>query len=264
MSKWMIMRTAAAFAVGLAALTLTTSCGGLASASGPSVPTLAFDPPQQHQATVGQPFSYSFCRPALNTSAQLCGSLTGGTITPTGGKPTYHFQLGSGGGFPPTGLVLGLNGILSGTPTVGGPATFDVCAIDLAGNSACRPVTVEVAGVVVVQNVSWSCTISASPLPGWRNCAGTVTLSISRRITTSFVSVYFDFPTNGAFFHGELSVIHDGRSLAKVVTVNLVNEYVSRCVASYPTTVNVYDGRQSAPSAPLLVSTPLTLSSNCQ
>ncbi|MDO9316826.1 MAG: hypothetical protein Q7V56_01330 [Gammaproteobacteria bacterium] len=54
----------------------------------------------------------------------------------TGGAPPYYFILGTFGGFPPIGVVLQPNGMLTGTPTVarGIPASFMVCAVDLAGN----------------------------------------------------------------------------------------------------------------------------------
>lgn len=92
-------------------------------------------------ATVGDYFEYSFCRPALARKSDLC---TAAATDPSGGQPPYHFQLGSGVGFPPPGLKLNLNGVLSGTPSAAGNATFSVCAVDLAGKSACKTVTVKV------------------------------------------------------------------------------------------------------------------------
>jgi hypothetical protein len=47
------------------------------------------------------------------------------------------------GGFPPMGIILGLDGILSGTPT-GTTSTFKVCAVDTAGNSSCKPTSITV------------------------------------------------------------------------------------------------------------------------
>lgn len=62
-----------------------------------------------------------------------------------GGLAPYHFSLDSLGGFPPMGLVLAPNGILSGTPLIQTPATpFVVCAIDLGANQSCKTVSVTV------------------------------------------------------------------------------------------------------------------------
>ena len=79
-------------------------------------------------ATVGVPYSFAFA-----------------TVTPPfGGNPPYTFFLGSGVGFPPLGLVMDLNGTLSGTPTAAGPSTFEVCVKDLSGNQACAKTSLEV------------------------------------------------------------------------------------------------------------------------
>lgn len=242
---------------------LTISCGGSPTAPGSSsttTGTFAFTAPGQLEGTVGRSFAYSFCKPDLTSNAELCGTLAGGTTNPVGGQPSYHFQLGSGVGFPPSGLTLGLNGILSGTPTNSGKSPFSVCAVDLAAKSICRTVNMTVEGTVAVGKISWSCSISASPQPGWRNCTATVALTISKTVQSGYVTVVFDYPSTGAFFHGELAVNSGGP--AQSVTVNLVNQYVSKCVPSYATTVYVYDGRDNTP-APLIVSVPVTLTSTC-
>jgi hypothetical protein len=102
--------------------------------------------------------------------------------------------------------------------------------------------------------------VSADPLPGWRNCAGTVTLSITKKIPSGVVSVYFNYPDDGAFFHGQLDV---GSGIPGTVTVNLVNNYISSCVTTFATTIDVYDGPQTSQTAPLLVSSPQTLNVTC-
>lgn len=88
-------------------------------------------------ATVGQEYNYSFCKPDLNKTSDLCGGVNAAT-NPTGGKPPYHFQLDSGSGFPPMGLSLNLNGMLTGTPTIADERSFSVCAVDLSGNQDCK------------------------------------------------------------------------------------------------------------------------------
>jgi hypothetical protein len=75
------------------------------------------------------------------SSTDLCGGPFAMGGNPKGGLPPYHFQLDTAGGFPPIGLILGLNGILSGTPANGtdrpSPYAFRVCAVDLAGSNVC-------------------------------------------------------------------------------------------------------------------------------
>ena len=105
-----------------------------------------------------------------------------------------------------------------------------------------------------------ACTSSASPLPGWRNCQGTVTLTVNKAVTSGYVSVFFSYPDSGTFYHGDLQV---GSGVPGRVVINVVNNYVSHCVTSYATTFEVYDGPQSAGSAPLLLSHPQTLSITC-
>lgn len=76
-------------------------------------------------AIIGTPYSYNF----YNDLVPLLG--------PESDPATYTFYLGSGVGFPPQGLILGPNGILSGTPT-GKSSTFQACVKDVGGHSACR------------------------------------------------------------------------------------------------------------------------------
>jgi hypothetical protein len=135
-------------------------------------------------------------------------------------------------------------------------SVFLLVAMGCSSDSVTSP-----AGSVTV--TKWSlagCTTSAAPLPGSRNCPGTVTLSITRTIPSGIVSVYFNYPDNGAFYHGELQV---GSGIPGTVVVNVVNDYESTCVTSFATTFDVYDGAQSAQSAPLLVSQPVTLNVTC-
>lgn len=84
-------------------------------------PVVDISPPEtEFIGTVGEPFSYNFA-PWV-----------------TGGTPPYYFILGTFGGFPPMGIVLQPNGMLTGTPTIKsnafGPSRFLVCAVDMAAN----------------------------------------------------------------------------------------------------------------------------------
>jgi hypothetical protein len=132
----------------LFAAVVMSACSG----GGPTAPTgssnqsgLTFTTPNLGGVSAGQVNSgYSFCRPPISGN-DLCDATA---TNPTGGQPPYHFELGTGGGFPPIGMRLNLNGTLTGTPTVAGVSNFVVCAVDLAGRSACDTVrfTVDAAG----------------------------------------------------------------------------------------------------------------------
>lgn len=94
---------------------------------------------------VGMPYSYSFCSPRVETPSDICGKDE--QFEPSGGNPPYHFQLGTGGGFPPMGMTLHPNGLLEGTPTTVGTSKFTVCAVDLAGTQSCNATSLEVKDV---------------------------------------------------------------------------------------------------------------------
>jgi hypothetical protein len=110
----------------------------------PTVPgPLAFDAPTVlKDASVGVPYAFSFCTPTP-TALDLCGTFPS-TTNPAGGNPPYHFQLGPNVGFPPFGISLSLNGILSGTPSIQGKRDFSVCAFDLSERSICQNVSLNV------------------------------------------------------------------------------------------------------------------------
>jgi hypothetical protein len=57
----------------------------------------------------------------------------------TGGNPPYHFSSGTfaGGGAPPMGMIIGLDGYLTGTAPAVGTYSFSVCVADLSGNTDC-------------------------------------------------------------------------------------------------------------------------------
>lgn len=67
-----------------------------------------------------------------------------------GGLPPYYYKLETGVGFPPMGLILDVNGRLSGTPSAAGTSNFGVCVIDTAGKSECATFRMVVAAAVVI------------------------------------------------------------------------------------------------------------------
>jgi hypothetical protein len=106
-----------------------------------------------------------------------------------------------------------------------------------------------------------ACASSASPQPGWNDCPATIYLYVSKTVTTGYVSVSFQYPESGSCFHGEKQVLA-GAGAGDIV-VGLKNPYVSKCVASYPTTVNVYDGHDGDASARQLASLKFTVLRSC-
>lgn len=112
--------------------------------SEPSSPVQFTAPTQLPDATVGEPYVYSFCKPDRTDENDLCGSSVNPSQNPTGGNEPYHFQLESGRGFPPFGLTLFPNGLLMGTPTAAGERTFTVCAVDQGAHQRCAQTSLNV------------------------------------------------------------------------------------------------------------------------
>jgi len=71
------------------------------------------------------------CCPGESCSTQIADA--------TGGTPPYHFSSGTfaGGGAPPMGMIIGLDGVLTGTAPAVGTYSFSVCVTDLAGKTDC-------------------------------------------------------------------------------------------------------------------------------
>lgn len=92
-------------------------------------PAIVENPPIP--AEKGKPFSHNYSR-------ELTALL--GPDSP--GCPC-SFGLDTMGGFPPMGLILGPNGVLSGTPT-GKDSKFRACVTDVGGNTACKIINIDV------------------------------------------------------------------------------------------------------------------------
>ncbi|MFH1106153.1 MAG: hypothetical protein V1731_03005 [Candidatus Aenigmatarchaeota archaeon] len=69
--------------------------------------------------------------------------------TATGGTPPYYFKSDTFRvGAPPIGMMIDLNGYLTGTPKVQGTYTFGVCVVDMVGGSSCGTTNVYVAEAI--------------------------------------------------------------------------------------------------------------------
>jgi hypothetical protein len=112
-------------------------------------------------------------------------------------------------------------------------------------------------GSILLNSFQYACNTSATPLPGWINCTGSVNLTITTTVAGGVVSVYLNYPDDGSFFEGQASVT------AGTTIVPVTDSYVPDCVPSVATIVAVYGGPTTDTSAPLLASFPETVNSNC-
>ena len=131
-----------------AGLTLTTGgvLSGTPTASGsPSFQIQATDPGSNtgfrtYTLDVGTPGSLGI-NPATLPDGFL-GTAYSQTLTGTGGTGPYTFSITSGA--LPNGLTLSSAGVISGTPTTGGPFNFTVGVNDSAGNTGSQAYTVHI------------------------------------------------------------------------------------------------------------------------
>jgi len=108
-------------------------------------PIIFFIPDNLPDAVVGKSYDkpYSFCNPIPNGVNALCDGKDP-TGNPIGGNPPYHFTLEPGVGFPPIGMKLELDGLLTGTPSSAGTSEFTVCAVDLSASQECKKTSITV------------------------------------------------------------------------------------------------------------------------
>ena len=102
-------------------------------------------------ATVGVPASYEFSELISFLGPESSAS-----------PAIYTYYLGSGVGFPPMGLTLGIDGVLKGTPTAAGTSKFQVCVKDVGGRSICRTYSLTV-NPASTPNKSSSCPTKSNP-----------------------------------------------------------------------------------------------------
>ncbi|MCH8820123.1 MAG: hypothetical protein IIB03_07370, partial [Acidobacteria bacterium] len=166
----------------------------------PEAEELTFTPPNElPEAMVGFPYSFSFCKPELALSSDLCGGGSEITTNPTGGQPPYHFTLGSGVGFPPFGISLNLNGLLTGTPSAQGTSNFSVCAVDLAGSQVCQLTSLRViAPLTLSVNLTGDGSGTVTSTPAGINCGSDCTENYEADTVVTLTAV----PAAGSTFTG--------------------------------------------------------------
>ena len=101
---------------------------------------------------------------------------------------------------------------------------------------------------------------------GWISCKGVITVkNLSKKASSGYVSGFMNWGCGvggycAAYFHGETAV--GTRTPPDTFSITTVSTNLPRanCKSSMPTTIDLYDGRQNADGAKLLVSVPVTLS----
>jgi hypothetical protein len=104
-----------------------------------------------------------------------------------------------------------------------------------------------------------TCAASATPLPGFRTCSVIVAVQITKPVSSGTVSVIFNYPDGGSFYHGQLSGL---AGVTGTREITLTNSYVSSC-PQIQSTVDIYDGPQSSQNAPLLQSVSAKIGPMC-
>lgn len=118
--------------------------------------------------------------PAIAMIPAVCVVLTPCDVpvaTVTGGTAPYYFVSNQfAGGLPPQGMIVDINGRLTGTPRQQGIFTFGVCAVDSVARQSCQTTTVTVTAppnfrITINKNGDGQGTVSANS--GIINCGAT-------------------------------------------------------------------------------------------
>ena len=134
----------------------------------------------------------------------------------------------------------------SGTPT--SPSTTTTPTTTAAGTVTIAATNSSSAPVLLQRADLAPCNSLATPLPGWNNCTGTVTLTVKQVPSSGYFSVHFNYPTSDSFYQGQVAVSTPGS-----YTVSVTNAYEPVCLTtSYTTTIYIYDGPTTNVNAPLI------------
>lgn len=171
--------------------TVTPSLSGYAFSSAGAVTISAGDSTLNNFVAAAAPSGSSLVfAPAVSLPDATVGTAYSNSVVLniSGGSPPYHYQSDSfATGAPPIGMIVDLNGNLTGIPRVAGTYTFGVCAVDLGGASSCGTTTISVISVTTFSG-SFSGSGSFSRVfPGFTTCtfddsfSGTITVTMTTR-----------------------------------------------------------------------------------
>jgi hypothetical protein len=168
--------------------------------------------------TVAKSLTLDIYAPLAIGSAGCPDGTVGGsfscTLTGTGGKPPYTWELASGN--LPAGCSLnGSSGVISGTPTAPGTATFDLKATDTLAVIATKTLSLSVHEPVIISPANASALTGTSQTFTWNNVG-----AIMHQVWVGSTSGAFDIaqtpqtadtsatisglPANGGIFHVRL------------------------------------------------------------
>ncbi|GEM_PF-6388400 len=88
-----------------------------------------------------KPYTYSFCKPDLSKTTDVCSA---SATDPHNGEGSYHFYLEQNSRVLPPGLTLHSNGLLTGTPNAVGQTAVSICAEDESKLTDCQTVQMTV------------------------------------------------------------------------------------------------------------------------
>jgi hypothetical protein len=162
--------------------------------------------------------------------------------TVTGGQPPYHYQSDTFiNGAPPLGMIIDLNGNLTGTPSVAGTYNFGVCAVDTIASSStpCPAVTVTVLPALTVSLAGTGSGVVTSA-PAGITCGATCKAGFATGSSVTLTAA----PAAGSTFAGwsgactgtgSCVVKMSGNTVAVTATFNTVSGTCSNGATDYPT-----------------------------
>ncbi len=138
-----------------------------------------------------------------------------------------------------------------------------MAAVSVAVLAGCQVLTSPSSQNAVVIT-GWSfigCAAATDTLPGQHDCTAELYVYVSLVDTSGYVSASVAYPDQNSYYTGEVQVAPNlpPGDLALFLT----NPYVAKCVSSYPTHINLYDGSLTGGGARLLKSVAFTLRHGC-
>jgi len=229
-------------------LTLNPTTGvlsGTPSAAGPfNFTIVATDSATGATCTGSAPFSVTVVCPAITVSpATLPGGIEGTayseTVTATGGAGPYTFAVTAGA--LPTGLTLGNDGAITGTPSAEGEFTFTITATDSATScTGSRAYTVRICPVIGLSAVPTCATVGSTYTTTITPSAGTAPFTFG---------VTGTLPT-GATLDAGTGVLTGTLTAAGTFPFTVTATDVNGCTGSQSYTVNVLDMAPAAAALP--------------